>query len=77
MRLPEVWSECRIRLGIEEKSELFDALKTIDNAYSCALGLNENPSTVNLTRLRNVLRLLRKLNVMHGNVNVENSQNPS
>ena len=64
MRLSEVWSECKMRLGIEERSELYDAIKSIESRLSCSLGLDENPPYVTLSRLKIVLKHLRAHNVM-------------
>ena len=51
-------------LGIEERSELYDAIKSIESRLSCSLGLDENPPYVTLSRLKIVLKHLRAHNVM-------------
>ena len=67
MRLEEVWEECRLRLKIESKEELFDALKSIEQRLSSVLRLSEETSRINLARLKMVLKALRKENVMLAN----------
>ena len=67
MRLDEVWEECRLRLKIESKEELFDALKSIEQRLSSVLRLSEETSRINLARLKMVLKALRKENVMLAN----------
>ena len=64
MRLNEVWAECKLRLDIEAKEDLYDAIKSIDNRISCEMGLNEEPSSVTLTRLKQILEALRRENFM-------------
>ena len=64
MRLNEVWAECKLRLDIEAKEDLYDAINSIDDRMSCELGLNEEPSSVTLTRLKQILKVLRRENVM-------------
>ena len=64
MRLNEVWAECKLRLDIEAKEDLYDAIKSIDDRMSCEMGLNEEPSSVTLTRLKQILKVLRRENVM-------------
>ena len=63
MRLAEVWSECKTRLRINDKAQLYDAIKAIEARLSVELRLNES-ATVNLTRLKYVLKFLRKQNIM-------------
>ena len=63
MRLTEVWSECQTRLRINDKAQLYDAIKAIEARLSVELRLNES-ATVNLTRLKYVLKFLRKQNIM-------------
>ena len=77
MRLNEVWMECKQRLGIEDKEELYNAVKDIEGSMCVELGLNANPSSINLTRLRAILKLLRRLNIREESEVVDFSQTAS
>ena len=77
MRLNEVWMECKHRLGIEDKEELYNAVKDIEGSMCVELGLNANPSSINLTRLRAILKLLRRLNIREESEVVDFSQTAS
>ena len=62
MRLNEVWAECKLRLSIESKEDLYETIKSIDYRLSCEMGLNKDHSVV--TRLKHILKVLRRENVM-------------
>ena len=59
METNELWLECRARLNIEDNSELFEVIKRLENQLTLSFGLNEN-TNISKTRLKGVLRLLRR-----------------
>ena len=64
MKIAEVWAECQKRLGIEDKKELFAAIKEIETQLCVDLGLKEMTGSVTLSHLKIVLKALRRQNIM-------------
>ena len=70
MNYEETWAEIRVRLDVEEKADVYDALKALERRLCLDLGLIEITGPLILSRLKAILKLLRVNKVMLGEMEV-------